>query len=338
MIDRSQEEIMCKWNINNLKEPLVSVQCITYNHESYLEQALDGILMQETSFPFEVIVHDDASKDHTADIIRKYERNFPKIIKPIYESENQWSKNDGSLLSVVNSACNGKYVAICEGDDYWIDKNKLQVQITFLEDNPKYVMTVSDAIIKTDCGELDWGRYKCDSDISLQEMVLGGGLFVQTCTIVYLKKLINDNYPDCCKKCLIGDYPLQIWATLNGCVRYFSSKMAVYRYQMGTSWTQQLRENYKKFIPTWKSEINLLKGLDEYSNKEYHQIFKEKQSDYIYSWIVYGTEGVRDISDIKKLMKLFSDEIHTLSFIQKIKVCILKYDFFHIVRKIISIK
>lgn len=137
MLNRTQEEIIQKWP-KDWNTPLVSVRCITYNQQSYIAQTLDGFLSQETDFPFEVIVHDDASTDKTADIIREYEQKYPKIIKPIYETENQYSKNDDSLDKIVDSACKGKYIAFCEGDDYWIDPLKLQKQISFLEQNPDY--------------------------------------------------------------------------------------------------------------------------------------------------------------------------------------------------------
>lgn len=137
MINRTEEEIMKNWPAD-WSEPLVSIRCITYNHESFIAQALDGFMMQETDFPFEVIVHDDASTDKTADVIREYERKYPRIIKAIYETENQYSKKDGSLARIVDSACTGKYIAFCEGDDYWIDSLKLQKQVDFLEKNPDY--------------------------------------------------------------------------------------------------------------------------------------------------------------------------------------------------------
>ena len=129
---------MQNWGTDNSDTPLVSVRCVTYNHEPYIAQALDGFLMQKTNFPFEVIVHDDASTDRTAEIIREYEARFPKIIKPIYETENQYSKHDGSLRRIMDAACKGKYIAFCEGDDYWIDENKLQMQVDFLEKHDDY--------------------------------------------------------------------------------------------------------------------------------------------------------------------------------------------------------
>ncbi len=119
---------------NNNSQPLmVSIKCITYNHEPYIRQCLEGFVMQKTNFRFEAVVHDDASTDGTADIIREYAEKYPDIIKPIYETENQYSKKDGSLGRIMDAACTGKYIAMCEGDDYWTDPLKLQKQVDFLE-------------------------------------------------------------------------------------------------------------------------------------------------------------------------------------------------------------
>lgn len=122
--------------------PLVSIRCLVYNHEPYLRQCLDGFVMQQTTFPFEAIVHDDASTDGSAAIIREYAEKYPDIIKPIYETENQYSKHDGSLARIMEAAMhpNSKYVALCEGDDYWTDPNKLQIQVDFLESHLEYTM------------------------------------------------------------------------------------------------------------------------------------------------------------------------------------------------------
>lgn len=114
----------------------VCIRCITYNHEKYLADALEGFVMQKTTFPFVAIVHDDASTDGTASILRQYAEKYPDIIKPIYETENQYSKHDGSLDRIMDEAVatiEAKYIAICEGDDYWTDPYKLQKQVDILE-------------------------------------------------------------------------------------------------------------------------------------------------------------------------------------------------------------
>lgn len=115
---------------------LVAIKCLVYNHEPYLRDCLNGFVMQKTNFHFVAIVHDDCSKDGSAAIIREYADKYPDIIKPIYETENQYSKHDGSLQRIMNDAIDAtgaKYVAICEGDDYWTVPYKLQKQVDILE-------------------------------------------------------------------------------------------------------------------------------------------------------------------------------------------------------------
>ena len=128
-------------------KPLVAIKCLVYNHEPYLRDCLEGFVMQQTNFPFVAIVHDDASTDGSAAIIREYEEKYPNIIKPIYETENQYSKHDGSVGRIVDAAIDdtgAKYVAMCEGDDYWTDPLKLQKQVDFMEANPEYGLCYTD--------------------------------------------------------------------------------------------------------------------------------------------------------------------------------------------------
>lgn len=118
--------------VSNIKQsPLVSITCLTYNHAPYLRQCLDGFVMQKTSFPIEILIYDDASEDGTQDIIREYERKYPDLIKPIYQTENQYSKGVKVEFVYNYPRAKGKYIAFCEGDDYWTDPNKLQKQIDF---------------------------------------------------------------------------------------------------------------------------------------------------------------------------------------------------------------
>src|SRR5665648_1210229 len=100
--------------------PLISICCITYNHEKYISEAIESLLKQETNFPFEIIIHDDASTDNTAKIIREFEKKYPDIIKPIYQKENQHSKGKKVAFECVFPNVNGRFLAVCEGDDYWL--------------------------------------------------------------------------------------------------------------------------------------------------------------------------------------------------------------------------
>ncbi|MBD5491547.1 MAG: glycosyltransferase [Lachnospiraceae bacterium] len=122
--------------LNEENEVMVSVCCAAYNHGKYIEQTLQGFVSQITNFRFEVIVHDDASTDNTKSVIQKYVDLYPDLFVPIYETENQYSKGKGTILRIVAPKIRGKYVAHCEGDDYWSDEHKLQKQYDALESNP----------------------------------------------------------------------------------------------------------------------------------------------------------------------------------------------------------
>ena len=123
MIDRTEQDIKKSWGDDI--DPVVSVCCTTFNHEKFICAAIDGFLMQETDFPFEIIIRDDCSTDKTVSIIESYAERFPNILKPIYEPENQYSKGVRPMPVALKHAV-GQYVALCEGDDYWIDSSKLQ--------------------------------------------------------------------------------------------------------------------------------------------------------------------------------------------------------------------
>ncbi|WP_300890780.1 glycosyltransferase family A protein, partial [Paramuribaculum intestinale] len=121
--------------------PLVTICCITYNHAAYIRECLNGFLMQETNFKFEVVIHDDASTDETQSIIKEYCEKYPNVFSPIFQHVNQYSRG---IKSIIQTFCvpkfRGKYIAMCEGDDYWIDPYKLQKQVDFLESHPDYGM------------------------------------------------------------------------------------------------------------------------------------------------------------------------------------------------------
>ena len=133
------------------EEPiLVAIHCLVYNHEPYLRDCFEGFVMQKTNFRFVAIVHDDCSTDNSAAIIREYEAKYPDIFRPIYETENQYSKPDGSLgriMSAAIDATGAKYIAMCEGDDYWTDPYKLQKQVAILEADETLMVCCTDCSV-----------------------------------------------------------------------------------------------------------------------------------------------------------------------------------------------
>lgn len=125
--------------------PLASISCMTYNHAPFVKQCLDHLLAQKTNFPFEIVIHDDASTDGTKEIVEEYASKYPDIVFPYYQNENQYSKGLRGLPSRYNyPRCRGRYIAICEGDDFWTDPLQLQQQVNFLEGHEDFVLTFHD--------------------------------------------------------------------------------------------------------------------------------------------------------------------------------------------------
>lgn len=209
--------------------PLVSINCTTYNHGKYIRECLDGLLIQQTSFSFEILVHDDASTDNTPGIIREYQSRFPNIVKPIYQSENQYSKNVNIWSEYQLPRALGKYCAICEGDDYWNDPCKLQKQIDFLEGNPNYGMCFTKARIyhqENACfGDLLGGGKTSFADLlSLNN--------IPTLTTVFQTDLLRDYFCDIdpvSKNWLMGDYPMWLWFSVRSQIKFINEVTGVYR-------------------------------------------------------------------------------------------------------------
>jgi len=308
---------------------LVVIICLTYNQERYIKDALEGFIAQRTNFPFCAVVMDDCSTDNTAEIIKTYESKYPDIIKGIHLSENYYSQNKDKrpILQPWHDHC--KYLAICEGDDYWIDPMKLQKQVDWLESNPDYSMCCSDAEMEPDEEYWHWHRYDEDCDIPVKDMIKGGGLWVQTPTLVFRKDLYK-NFPDYCWNCHVADYPLQIWAALQGKVRYFKDRMACYRLMSTGSWSsRQLRSRIsiafsKKYlaylIRGWESELAMLKGLDEYTEGKYHDTFLRSEAMYIWGNIL------KYRANTKSIEKTHPEIYSQFSAFQKFIIFLLKSD------------
>lgn len=284
MVNIAEKDIVAKWKDKDLNNPKVSVCCISFNQERYIQETIDGFLMQKTSFPFEVLIHDDASTDRTADIIREYEGKFPKIIKPIYQKENQYSKGNRAILaSFVYPRAKGKYIALCEGDDYWIDEHKLQMQVDFLENNSDYGMCFSNAEIINGNMETQilTPNIKKNKRISTKEIIKQGGMFVPTPSMVFRYEVLN-GYPDFCKSCWVGDYPLQIYNALKGKIYFFSKSFVAYRKNAPGSWT---KKNSKKTFLEKKegieSELRMLNGLNKLSNYKLNSTFMIRKIEFL---------------------------------------------------------
>mgnify|MGYP005752602571 CR=1 FL=1 len=217
--------------------PLVAIKCFVYNHEPYLRECLDGFVMQQTDFPFVAIVHDDASTDHSADIIREYAAKYPDIIHPIYETENQYSKQDGSLGRIMDAAIDStgaKYIAMCEGDDYWTDPNKLQKQVDFLEEHLDYSMCFHGADILNESHREIFPKCETIENREYFPDDVYPDWVVPTASIVYRNIAIKE-YPLVHQEWIVaGDIVLIMKCMHRGRVFAFSDHMSVYRMNDGS--------------------------------------------------------------------------------------------------------
>lgn len=128
---------------------IISISCITYNHKPFIRTCIENILSQNTTFSLEILIHDDASTDGTKEIIEEYREKYPDIIFPYFQTDNQYNKGVRGFMAKYNfPRCNGKYIALCEGDDYWTDPYKLQKQVDFLEAHPDYSGCYHDTMVK----------------------------------------------------------------------------------------------------------------------------------------------------------------------------------------------
>lgn len=279
-----------------MEDIMVSVCCLAYNHEKYIRQTLDGFVNQKTNFKYEVLIHDDASTDRTADIIREYERKYPDIIKPIYQTENQYIRRIGISQTYIYPRTRGKYLAFCEGDDYWTDENKLQKQVDLLESNPQYIACVHRYIVVDKNSEEQQVRtfgYYENGGVYTFDDFFANNLPSQLATLL-MRNIFKDEdkqYPKALIKIkLSGDIKLFLLLLVYGDIYRMEDVMSAYRFiseKGGQSYSSRIRKtavNYKYWLNIGMLE-NLLHeefGLDVY--------FKQRRLEF-----ALGT-----IKDLKK--------------------------------------
>lgn len=321
--------------MDGLERYMVCTRCATYNHESFIKDALCGFVMQETSFPFVSVIVDDASTDGTARVIDCFLREqFDFSDKSVaYRRETDFGqvvfarhRDNTNCFFVVfflkeNHYIQGKsknsyfeewmnvsrYVAFCEGDDYWIDPLKLQRQVGILEQMNDVSLCCSKCAVSTTNNLYHEQRYPTECIVPTTDIILGGGLWLHTATYVFRNNL-KDNYPCFCANCHVGDFPLILWASLTGSVYYLPKETAVYRFQSPGSWTQrQKTQSIDKLIEGWRSEVDMLEGLNTWSNQKYSTAFHKRIAFFLYDQMLLRKPYIGLIaSAFKDEMRYFS--------------------------------
>lgn len=285
----------------------ISVIVITYNHKDYIKDTLKGIINQEFEGNFEIIIHDDASKDGTQDILIEYKKNNPNInIKLILEKENHYKNGEKIFMKTIKHA-SGKYVAFCEGDDYWISKNKLQIQYNYMENNTKCGYLVHSAKMllykNNNIKEKNFESFVCDFRFELKD-TLEKGLVFPTASI-FTKRSILINEPSFYTEAPVEDEPIKLLCLLNGYGYYMNQKMCVYRKNHNGSWNKTIKGNKEKRISMHNKKIQMYEEFNLYSNKKFEdsvmKAIKIEKFNIIMANKNYKELNKEEYSDIFKL-------------------------------------
>ena len=286
----------------------VSVICNTYNHEKYIRDALESFISQKTTFKFEIIVHEDKSTDSTASIVKEFEDRYPDIIKPIYEEENQYSKHIGITRCIDMPLAKGKYIAFCEGDDFWSDEYELQKQFEILENNTNIVMCCHsteriDAETRKKLGFLCASRN--DDGLIDYTDCLSESNFPHLSSM-FFRKDIYMKQPDWFFHLPVGDYPLRAFFLYSGNIYYVNKVMSCYRVMSSSSWSLTYRRNFEYRYQANKEMNEFLRKYDNFTDRIYHEYIEELIQNKTMKTCIYTGhfEEARQLSNYKN-MKIY---------------------------------
>lgn len=274
---------------------MVSVVCIAFNHERYIKDAIDGFLMQETDFPIEIVIHDDASTDATQEIIRAYADQYPSLIRPVLQTVNQFSQGKACLLLAASYA-KGEYVALCEGDDYWTDPLKLAIQVEEMRKHPQCDISFHSAVMRygdRSAPDETFCRHAQENKIfTTSHIILGDGAFMPTASLCLTRKFLDDMLDprDSFFSTFLYDYFLQVFGSLQGGALFISREMSVYRFMSSGSWTETMTTDDGYYLNWMSRNIHAIQRAnflteDRYS-KEFEVIIKRRHGAILRSQLL----------------------------------------------------
>jgi glycosyltransferase involved in cell wall biosynthesis len=267
--------------------PKVSVFMVTYNHEKFIAQAIESVLMQQTDFDYELVIGEDCSTDGTREIVKKYADQNPGRIKALFRPHNLGIRGPDSNGVLTLKECNGRYIAMLEGDDYWTDTLKLQKQADFLDAHPECAICFHNSEeFYDDGGRQSW--LYCSEDqkeISTLEDLLSKCNFIPSCSAMYRNGLFGD-FPDWYYTLGMGDWTLHLLNAQYGDIGYINEVMGRHRHHAGGVWS--LRNQAQNIMDV----INAYKTINRYFNYRYNSIITVKISDYYYDlFSIYINSG-----------------------------------------------
>lgn len=260
-------------------EPLVTIVCLTYNEEDFVRDALNSFLSQKTEFSYEVLVYDDASEDHTPEILQEYAEKFPNVFHLTLYKENNFKKGLGfwGLREGFREA-RGKYIAYCEGDDYWCDDHKLEKQVKFLEANPEYAVCAHETLIRNDYYKANDGVLFSTTDVNIfldrakkrcytfQDALTGNIFHISSIMFRNNAPII---WPIWISKVAALDMILFMLLAERGPIYVMADVMSVYRYRKN-SITSTPVGDFRNAISFIEASVQILIGMDKYWQYKYH--------------------------------------------------------------------
>lgn len=302
-----------------METPIISICMITYNHDKYIAQALDSVLMQEIAIKYEVIIGDDCSSDRTVDILREYENKYPEIIKPIYREKNIGATNN--LYDVLLHA-KGDYIAVLEGDDFWNDNKKLSTQFRFMENNNDYIGVVH-------------GNNRCDAygnlieeypfkiregKITINDFFKFGFLY-HTSTLFFKNIFLNrnQNYEKLLTSHpLVGDYPLAILLLDIGDMYLLNDKFSTYRKILKSGGTNAQSIAKSNLMKSMTQQLKQTLIINDFYNSKYNFDLRIR-SQIAFLWLTFipffTNKNREDKREATKLLKTFDIKTKISAFV-----------------------
>ncbi len=267
-----------KWSEDSL--PIVSISCITFNQVNYIRQTLDSFLNQETNFLVEILIHDDASTDGTSEIILEYTNNYPNIFKPLIQNENQYSKIGFSLGFLEYNRARGKYIAICEGDDYWSDPRKLIKQVEIFEKDQNVSLCFHSIyyLYNTSNPKFEINRPKyipINYRFELDHLIHFDSQLISNCSVMIRTNQVQ-KFPNWVTSAPVGDLPLCLYLGILGSMAYIDEPMAVYRVNSIGSWSNELASSRTYRIMHLQKLRIMWSEFDKITNFHYSNLIKRR--------------------------------------------------------------
>ncbi len=289
----------------------ITVVVMTYNQKDYIAKTLESILAQKIDTNFDILVHDDCSEDGTYEIVLGYQKKFPNKIKIIHQNERKFLKDGFNMMiyKYVVPCIKSKYIAYCDGDDYWCNIHKLKKQYDFMETHKDYSMCFHSSYQLKQNGDMSSKWFiQGDRDVNMHDLINENlGICVATSSI-FLKSYVFKNFPDWRKNFCVEDFPMYIMAAMHGKIHQFSDVMCVYRQFAIGSWSSQNKENIARLVSHQKDIIENIKSFDEQTNHKYHNLVK-KRIDASAFRIAYLEKNF-DVMFSKYYRKLFKKLTH----------------------------